>query len=384
MDSRFLSRLRDFDVYPKTIQDYQVKTLAGAAVSIIGIIVMVVLFLGELSLYLSVTTAHELSVDTSRGEKLRINLDVTFPRMPCSIISLDTMDISGEQHLDVTHEVYKQRLDEFGVAIADKKLEEDIHSNKTMIRKVMDGDVKEGGNVSASTPTHVQAQPECGSCYGAEDQPGDCCNTCDEVRDAYRRRGWAFFNMENIRQCKDEGARLKEQESKNEGCRVTGSLEVNKVAGNFHFAPGKTFQNIGFQLQDLLNFQRNVVQHNVSHTINHLSFGKKFPGRINPLDGVSRSTEFKSGMYQYFIKVVPTKYAYLNNTVIDTNQFSSTEHFRKIEGLQRGLPGVFFFYDLSPIMVTFAERSNSFLELLTVRTGDFLTQPPRDSLHAPR
>ena len=74
-------------------------------------------------------------------------------------------------------------------------------------------------------------------------------------------------------------------------------------------------------------------------------------------------------MYQYFIKVVPTKYEYLNKTVIDTNQFSSTEHFRKIEGLQRGLPGVFFFYDLSPIMVTFAERSSSFLELVTVSSS---------------
>lgn len=28
----------------------------------------------------------------------------------------------------------------------------------------------------------------------------------------------------------------------NEGCEVYGYLEVNKVAGNFHFAPGKSFQ----------------------------------------------------------------------------------------------------------------------------------------------
>jgi len=36
MDSRFLSRLRDFDAYPKTMQDYQVRTVAGAGVSITG------------------------------------------------------------------------------------------------------------------------------------------------------------------------------------------------------------------------------------------------------------------------------------------------------------------------------------------------------------
>ena len=30
--------------------------------------------------------------------------------VPCSVISLDTMDISGEQHLDVSHEVHKHSL----------------------------------------------------------------------------------------------------------------------------------------------------------------------------------------------------------------------------------------------------------------------------------
>lgn len=32
---------------------------------------------------------------------LYLQFDVTFPALPCSILSLDAMDISGEQHLDV-------------------------------------------------------------------------------------------------------------------------------------------------------------------------------------------------------------------------------------------------------------------------------------------
>ena len=39
-----------------------------------------------------------------------------------------------------------------------------------------------------------------------------------------------------------EGWKDKLNEQKDEGCLVTGHLEVNKVAGNFHFAPGKSFQ----------------------------------------------------------------------------------------------------------------------------------------------
>lgn len=56
-----------------------------------------------------------------------------------------------------------------------------------------------------------------------------CCNSCDDVREAYRRRGWAFKNADTIEQCKREGFTQKMQEQKNEGCEVYGVLEVNKV-----------------------------------------------------------------------------------------------------------------------------------------------------------
>lgn len=65
-----------------------------------------------------------------------------------------------------------------------------------------------------------------------------CCNTCDDVREAYRRRGWAFKNADTIEQCKREGFTQKMQEQKNEGCQVYGFLEVNKVgasAGDYHY-----------------------------------------------------------------------------------------------------------------------------------------------------
>lgn len=41
-----------------------------------------------------------------------------------------------------------------------------------------------------------------------------------------------------------------------EGCNIYGFLEVNKVAGNFHFAPGKGFQLSYFQIHNpLASFQ---------------------------------------------------------------------------------------------------------------------------------
>lgn len=60
---------------------------------------MLVLFASELQYYMSTEVTPELFVDTSRNEKMRINLDIVFPNMPCAYLSIDVMDISGEQQV---------------------------------------------------------------------------------------------------------------------------------------------------------------------------------------------------------------------------------------------------------------------------------------------
>lgn len=149
-----------------------------------------------------------------------------------------------------------------------------------------------------------------------------------------------------------------------EGCNMYGFLEVNKVAGNFHFAPGKSFQQSNVHVHDLLTFQKD--SYNISHKINRLTYGEYFPGVVNPLDGVTWTQETPHGMYQYFIKVVPTVYTDVSGHTIQSNQFSVTEHFKGADvGRFQSIPGVFFFYDLSPIKVTFTEQHVSFLHFLT-------------------
>jgi hypothetical protein len=69
----------------------------------------------------------------------------------------------------------------------------------------------------------------------------------------------------NTFQCKREGFLQKIKEEDGEGCQVFGTLEVNKVAGNFHFAPGKSFQQANMHVHDLQAFQKdsfNVRQKN--------------------------------------------------------------------------------------------------------------------------
>ena len=73
--------------------------------------------------------------------------------------------------------------------------------------------------MSNSSLAKVEEEEEkCLSCYGAETRPGQCCNTCDEVRAAYRKKGWALDNMDNVDQCRGEAER--ESLAQEEGCQV--------------------------------------------------------------------------------------------------------------------------------------------------------------------
>lgn len=78
-----------------------------------------------------------------------------------------------------------------------------------------------------------------------------------------------------------------------DACRITGELELNKVAGNFHITLGKSLSVPGghIHLQQLFP----VYHANFSHRIDKFFFGDPGPGIVHPLDSnIKITTNSKS------------------------------------------------------------------------------------------
>lgn len=178
-------------------------------------------------------------------------------------------------------------------------------------------------------------------------------------------------------------------EQKQEGCRIEGSLRVNKVVGNFHLAPGRSFSNGNTHIHDLGSYLEpgpNGYKHDFTHTIHSLRFGPQLPEdvtnrlgsdglpwsnhHLNPLDGTRQNTRDSQFNFMYFLKIVPTSYLPLGweskvrrivgqdasgGGSIETHQYSVTSHKRSLAGgddeghreklhARGGIPGVFFSY----------------------------------------
>ena len=356
-----VNRMKQFDAYPKVLEDFRVKTYTGAMVTTISTIIMALLLVSELRHYMHTDVHPELLVDTARPEKLKINIDFFFPQLGCAYLSIDAMDISGDIQTDIEHGIFKKRYDKDGNPV-------DVDAR----REDLDDKTADKDNSTASK--------DCGSCYGAETEERPCCNTCEDVRKAYREYGWTLTDSDHVVQCKGEKWKEDLEEQAGEGCQIYGYLEVSKVAGRFLVATDKRFNQhprmlfqfvaigkdgrISMNFDDL--FGRGTKKHNISHTIRSLGFGVPIPGVVNPLDGVEVIAEDKPHTYQYFIKIVPTIYKKLNGEVIKSSEYSVTKRKQEARGGpgETG-PGVLVRYELSPLQIQYTERRRSFLRFMT-------------------
>lgn len=215
-----------------------------------------------------------------------------------------------------------------------------------------------------------------------------CCNSCNDVKEAYEKRGWLLTDLDGVEQCAREGVKTlaPADYDPSEGCNVKGYIEVLKLSGKFHLVrlsfacwphdfilglrplrrssrrvpwcvcaflfpgsnsafsmgfgcphssvrrflcyqqtPGHSIAWKGHNLHDMSVFRNRQLD--LSHTIRSLSFGAAYPGQKNPLDGTVKSlpAEQSMGQHEYFIKLVPTTYKKARGRSLKTNQVRTTQ-----------------------------------------------------------
>lgn len=310
------------DFFPKFMDPAMIKkTNFGAIVSILMVATAIALCLSETKNFLRPPTKEQLvSVSDLRGTLSELVISFNFTiSVPCVLLHLDVFDIMGTSRNDQAKKsLYKVRVDALGKEI-----------------------------------TSTAVAPKCGSCYGAETPNRKCCNSCEEVIAAYQAKPWAIENFANWSQCIEEGIKL----DGTERCRAFGSLNINAIEGTFHLAPGVNVLNQPRHLHDFTPIINNL---NLSHEIDHVTFGASF-GQ-SPLDN-TRVVQTKPGMYhyRYNLKAIPT--VITNSNGKTTRGFQYTVNFAEIpvntvQG--RFGPGIFFVYNFAPVAVVSGPDRSSF------------------------
>lgn len=318
----FTHNLRTFDAFPKTKPTYTRRSSTGGYTTLVLIIISTILSVSELLRWYHGRETHLFSVEKGVSHDLQINIDIVVP-MKCDDLHINVQDASGDRIL-AGDALTKDRTDWYQWV------------NSKGLYTFDSGDV--GRQREEEEDTH----PE---------------HIVGEVRRKKKKRKFK-------RTPRGFGRNALES------CRIYGSLEGNKVQGDFHItARGHGYMEFGEHLDH--------SAFNFTHLISELSFGPHYPSLLNPLDHTLASTLENFYKFQYYLSVVPTVYTttpspkHINpyrpdptadKNTIYTNQYAATSQSHSVG--ERAVPGIFFKFDIEPILLTVRAERDSFLRAL--------------------
>ncbi|KAF7586821.1 hypothetical protein BBP40_008261 [Aspergillus hancockii] len=325
--------LKTFDAFPKTKPSYTAPSRRGGQWTVLILLICTAFSLAEFKTWFKGTETHHFSVEKGVSHDLQLNLDIVV-QMPCDTLHVNIQDASGDRIL------------------AGELLQKDPTSWKLWMEKrnyETHGGNREYGTLGKEDAERLEAQEE----------DVHVRHVLGEVRRNPRRK---FAKGPRVR-----------RGDKVDSCRIYGSLEGNKVQGDFHItARGHGYMDRGGHLDH--------GAFNFSHMITELSFGPHYPTLLNPLDKTITTTEDHYYKYQYFLSVVPTIYskgqaaldstysaspsARTNKNLIFTNQYAATGQSAPLPESPYYIPGIFFKYNIEPILLLISEERSSFLSLL--------------------
>ncbi|CAI6332738.1 unnamed protein product [Periconia digitata] len=316
--------IASFDAFPKTKKTYLTRGRDSSGWTTLLILTCIYLSWSETSRWFAGTTTQTFSVEKGISHDMQINVDIVV-RMYCKDLHVNMQDAAGDRTIagDLLRKAPTQ-WEQWN----DKK----VHS------------------LSGSDATH----------------PGweDMWDVHDQLGAAGKKK--KFPKTPNVRGIPN-------------ACRIFGSLDGNKVQGDFHItARGHGYLEFGEHLEH--------KAFNFSHIINELSFGPYYPSLENPLDKTRATTDENFYKFQYYLSIVPTIYTddasllpliesvnrkgkshpaksiFTGYHAIKTNQYAVTSQSHTVP--ENYVPGIFVKFDIEPIMLTVAEEWGGFFPLL--------------------
>ncbi len=287
-------------LFPKVDREFIVQTKSGGIMSFLAYALIALLGLAEIIAWNSQNGAEvsKTFVDTSLGKKMRVNLNITFPALACDDLHIDIIDVAGDSQLDIEDTLKKRKLHSSGRVFSKEEIEVETNQHRQIQEqkeKILRDELPEN---------------YCGPCYGAQEREDQCCQTCDEVLVAYSKKRWKSDLLKyTAEQCIREGRDKQEPKkmTRGQGCNLAGYMTLNRVSGNFHIAMGEGIERDGRHIHTYL--PEDAPNFNSSHIIHQLSFGPA--DGLEPLNGVTKivtEDTGTTGLFQYFIKIVPTTY----------------------------------------------------------------------------
>ncbi|KAH0592575.1 hypothetical protein MHUMG1_09726 [Metarhizium humberi] len=309
-----------FDAFPKSKPEYVTRTEGGGKWTVAMAVVSIFLLWAEIARWWRGAESHTFAVEKGVSHSMQINLD-TVILMKCGDLHINVQDAAGDRIL------------------AGSKLNMDETSwsqwvNQKGVHKL--GRDSEGRVITGAGWQNLDDEG-----FGEE-------HVHDIVALGQRRAKWA------------KTPRVK---GPPDSCRIYGSLDLNKVQGDFHItARGHGYRGQGSHLEH--------EQFNFSHIISELSFGSYYPSLVNPLDRTLNIAENHFHKFQYYVSVVPTRYS-VGSSSIFTNQYAVTEQSKGVS--EYNVPGVFVKYDIEPILLSVNEDRDGILmfvvKLINVLSG---------------
>jgi len=89
-------------------------TTLGAFMSLCAMLVMTILFLSETFAFLHTIMATTIALDENDQPQIRLNFNITLLDLHCDYVSVDVWDTLGTNRQNVTKNIEKWQLDEYG------------------------------------------------------------------------------------------------------------------------------------------------------------------------------------------------------------------------------------------------------------------------------